>query len=114
MKNLLLLLCWVVFWCNGMTGATAAVPSVPVWNPDDTALMADNVASAAAHAINGVETDLHDHGHCAQDLLATLPKVPANDQVRLNAQSLCVGGYENHDRPKAACDVLIHGLKAEQ
>ncbi len=61
--------------------------------------------------LNAVDMDLRDHGHCAQDLLAALPKTRANDQVRINAQSLCDSDYENHDRPTAACDVLIQGLK---
>ena len=203
MKRLLLLLCSAILCCNGMTEATAAALPAPVWNPDDTAPMTNDVASAATHAraihcktpscraiivihelvdiarfedgdanglasirasnrpqiaarrldrvllnhpdlygpvcatgaklisrfrlapgvyemivpvqllINGVDMDLHDHGHCAQDLLAALPKDPANDQVRLNAQCLCVNGDENQPRPKAACDSLIHGLNPE-
>ena len=177
MRNLLVLLCSLALCCNGMTGTMAAAPSAPVWDPDDTAPMMNDVASAAAHAraahcrtwsrkaivvihklvdiarfedgdanglaslgnrpqiavrrldrlllrhpdlyqpvcatgaklisrfqlatdvyemivpvqrlVNGVEMDLHDHGHCAQDFLAALPKQPANDQARLNAQNLC-------------------------
>ena len=64
--------------------------------------------------MSSVDMDLRNHGNCAQDLLAALTKDPANKEVRLTAQSLCVNCYENHYRPKAACDVLIHGLKAEQ
>ena len=200
MKKLLVLLCSAAFCCSGMTEAMADAPSTPRWNPDDTAPMTDDVASAAAHArathcktpscnaiiiihelidilrfdvgdangvaslntgnrpqiagrrldrvllrhpdlyaavcatggkliarfgrapefyemivpvqllINSIDMDLRDHGHCAQDLLAVLPKDHADDEVRLNANTLCVNGIENHDRPKAACDVLIQGL----
>ncbi len=60
--------------------------------------------------INAVDMDLRDHGHCARDLVATLPQDPANDDIRFNANSLCVKGVENQHRPKAACDVLIQGL----
>ncbi|WP_428375981.1 hypothetical protein [Lichenicoccus sp.] len=63
--------------------------------------------------MHGVEMDLRSHGHCAQDLLAALPGIPENDQVRISASELCDSDYENHSRPKAACDVLIQGLKPE-
>ena len=49
MKKLLLLLCSMAFCCNGMNAAAATL-STPVWNPDDTAPMTDDVASAAARA----------------------------------------------------------------
>ena len=62
--------------------------------------------------LKAVDMDLRDHGHCAQDLLASLPRYPANDEVRSNAQSLCVDFSENHRRSKEACDVLITGSKA--
>ncbi len=204
MKKLLLLLCSAALFSNGMTEAMAAAPSAPVWNPDDTAPMTNDVASAAARArathcttpscqaiivihelvdiarfeagdanglasirasnrpqiagrrlnrvllrhpelygpvcatgaklisrfragpgvyewwvpiqlmINAVDMDLRDHGHCAWDLVAALPKDPANNEIRLNASSLCVSGIENQHRPKAACDVLIQGLNPPQ
>ncbi|WP_428377365.1 hypothetical protein [Lichenicoccus sp.] len=60
-----------------------------------------------------MDIDLRDHGHCARDLLAALPKEPANDVIRRNASSLCANGDENHHRPKAACDALMRGLKPE-
>ncbi|WP_428377624.1 hypothetical protein [Lichenicoccus sp.] len=63
--------------------------------------------------ITGVDMDLRDHGHCTQDLIAALPKDAANDVFRRNANNLCVDGDENHHRPKAACDALTQGLKAE-
>ena len=199
MKNSLVLLCLSALCCNSMTGAVAAAPAGAQWNPDDTAPMTNDVASAAAHArathcktpsckaiivihelidiaryedgdangvaslytgnrpqiagrrldhvllghpalfgpvcttgaklirnfrlspgiyemivpvqllVNSVDMDLRDHGHCAQDLLAALPSDPARDEVRQNANDLCVNGYENHVRGKAACDVLIQG-----
>ncbi len=64
--------------------------------------------------LNAVDMDLRDHGHCARDLLAALPNDPANNEVRSNAQSLCDSDYENHDRPKAACDALTRGLTTGQ
>ncbi len=50
MNKLLLLLCTAMFCCNGMIGAMAAAPSAREWNPDDTAPMTNDVASAAARA----------------------------------------------------------------
>ncbi len=64
--------------------------------------------------LSAVDMDLRNHGHCARDLLAALPKDLANNEVRSNAQSLCANGYENHSRPKAACHVLISGLATGQ
>ena len=61
--------------------------------------------------MNGVDMDLRDHGHCARDLVAALPRDPANDLIRINARDVCVNGYENHHRPQAACAVLAEGVK---
>lgn len=60
--------------------------------------------------VHGVDIDLRDHGHCAQDLVAALPRDPGNDQIRINARDLCVAGDEDHPRPKAACAVLVEGV----
>ncbi len=205
MRQLLAMLCWGALCCSGMTVAPATSAfAAAEWNPDDTAPMTNDVASAAAHAraihcktpsckaiviihgminiaryedgdangiaslyvgnrpkiagrrldrlllnhpalygpvcatgsklisrfqlapgiyemivpvqllLNAVDMDLRDHGHCARDLLAALPNDPANNEVRSNAQSLCDSDYENHDRPKAACHVLISGLATGQ
>ena len=202
MKMHLVLFCAAALCCSGMP-ATKGTAAPAAWNPDDTAPMTNDIASAAAHAraihcrtpsckaiivihelldiaryeagdangvaslylgnrpkiagrrldralldhpslygpvcttgaklisrlqftpgvyeiflpvqllVNAVDIDLRDHGHCTQDLLASLPKDPISDEIRSNAQSLCVEGIENHDRSKEACDVLIKGLKAE-
>ena len=58
--------------------------------------------------MRGVDMDLRDRGHCARDLVAALPKDPANDQIRINARDLCI----NEDQePQAACAVLVVGVK---
>lgn len=64
--------------------------------------------------MNSVDIDLRDHGHCARDLVAALPRDTANDQIRINARDLCVAGDENHPRPKAACAVLVEGVHEKQ
>ena len=60
--------------------------------------------------MNSVDIDLRDHGRCERDLVAALPRDPANDQIRINARDLCVAGDEDHPRPKAACAVLVEGV----
>ena len=64
--------------------------------------------------VHGVDMDLRDHGHCARDLVAALPRDPANDLVRVNARDSCFYGDEKHDRSKAACAVLVDGVKEKQ
>ena len=64
--------------------------------------------------VEGVDMDLHDHGHCARNLVAALPRDPANDLIRINARDSCFYGDEKHDRSKAACAVLVEGVKEEQ
>ena len=60
--------------------------------------------------LNGVDMDLRDHGHCAGMLVRALPRDQGNDQIRMNARDACIGGFENHRRPKAACAVLVQGV----
>ena len=60
--------------------------------------------------VHGVDIDLRDRGHCAQDLVAALPRDPGNDQIRINARDLCVAGDENYPRPKTVCAVLVEGV----
>ena len=57
--------------------------------------------------MRGVDMDLRDHGHCARDLAAALPRDPADDQIRIDARDLCI---DADHRPKAACAVLIEGI----
>ena len=64
--------------------------------------------------MHGVDMDLHDHGQCAQDLVAALPRDPANDLIRINARQACVNDNENHHRPQVACAVLAEGVKEKQ
>ena len=64
--------------------------------------------------VNSVDMDLRDHGHCARDLAAALPKDFGNDQIQINARDLCVAGVENHHRPKTACAVLMQGVREKQ
>jgi hypothetical protein len=63
---------------------------------------------------HSVDMDLRDHGHCARDLVAALPRDPTNDLIRINAQSACVNDNEYQYRPKAACAVLAEGVKEKQ
>ena len=60
--------------------------------------------------VNAVDMDLRDHGHCARDLAAALPRDPGGDQIRINARELCVIGDENQHRPNSACAVLVEGV----
>ena len=60
--------------------------------------------------VRGVDMDLRDHGHCAQDLVAALPRDSANDLIRINAQSACVDDDEHHERSETACAVLGEGV----
>ena len=60
--------------------------------------------------VNSVDMDLRDHGHCANILVMALPRDPENDQIRMNARDICVGGDENQRRPKAACAALMQGV----
>ncbi len=50
MRTLFALLCLGALCCNGFTPSLrAAAPAASAWNPDDTAPMTNDVASAAAH-----------------------------------------------------------------
>ena len=60
--------------------------------------------------VNGVDIDLRDHGHCARDLVAALPRAPANDEIRINARESCENSDENHHRPRIACTILADGV----
>ena len=64
--------------------------------------------------VHSVDMDLRDHGHCARDLVAALPRDAANDLIRINARDICANGDENQDRPKAACAVLVEGVIEKQ
>ena len=64
--------------------------------------------------LHAVDMDLRDRGHCTHDLVAALPKDIRNDQIRINARTLCVNGDENHHRPNIACAVLVEGVDEKQ
>ncbi|MCW4589331.1 hypothetical protein NO263_01845 [Gluconacetobacter entanii] len=62
-------------------------------------------------ALSAVDMDIHDGGHCAQQIT---PFFASRPDDRDYAFSLCIGGYENPHRPQSACNVIKENVKPEE
>ena len=72
----------------------------------------DDIKVPLTLLLAGVDIDLRSHQHCAEAMIAAMPRSPAVDQVRRNAEFLCGNPGGGHPHPKAACDALVEGLTA--
>ncbi len=92
-------------FCATSTKILSRVPAKP--DPDNDSLLRTLLEAA-------VDVDLRNHGHCAGDMVAAMPKSPAIDQLRKDAYHACENPFDGHPPPKAACRTLVKGLPTDQ